>query len=225
MHDTAMELGQRFFQTYAKAGGGLKIMDLGAQDVNGSLRTVAPAGAEYIGVDFADAKGVDVVLTDPYSLPFPDDTFDICVSANCFEHSEFFWLTFLEVMRVVKPGGLFYLDVPFNGAFHRYPVDCWRFYPDAGMALRNWARRNGMTTELLESFIGNQKSQMMNDFVAVYVKSQQFADRHPAKIQDSFTDFTNGYVFGAQKFSNFVPEPEDRKAHKELKALKQILRS
>ena len=227
MHDTAMELGQRFFETYCRDATGLKIMDLGAQDVNGSLRNVAPPGNEYIGVDFENAKGVDVVLTDPYKFPFEDNTFDVVVSANCFEHSEFFWLTFLEAIRVAKPDGLLYLDVPFNGAFHRYPVDCWRFYPDSGMALRNWGRRNGQPVELLESFVGNQKTQMMNDFVAVFLKDRQFADKYPRRIQGEFQDYCNGYVRGESKFSNLVWETEDRKAHMQLKALnssfKQIL--
>ena len=226
MHDTAMELGQRFFQTYAQREG-LKIMDLGSQDVNGSLRTVAPAGCEYTGVDFADARGVDVVLTDPYKLPFADSTFDVAVSANCFEHSEFFWLTFLEIIRVLKPGGLFYLDAPYNGAFHRYPVDCWRFYPDAGMALRNWGRRAGYPVDLLESFVGSQKRDMMNDFVAVYVKDQAFSGDYPNRMLSSFQDYSNGYVLGDTRFTNFKADQEDRKAHLQLKALtanlKQIL--
>ena len=34
---------------------------------------------------------------------------------------------------------LFYLNAPSNGEFHRYPVDCWRFYPDAGGALGDLA--------------------------------------------------------------------------------------
>lgn len=229
MHDTAMLLGQRFFEAYARDGGGLKVMDLGAQDVNGSLRTVAPAGCEYVGVDFADAKGVDVVLTDPYKLPFEDNTFDICVSANCFEHSEFFWLTFMEVMRVVKPDGLFYLDVPFNGAFHRYPVDCWRFYPDAGVALANWGRRNGLNIALLESFVGNQGQQMMNDFVGVFLKDAAHRDKHPRRILDSFPHYSNGVVLGSDQFKNFVAETEDRRAHQRLKAainsINQIMRS
>ena len=60
MHDTAMIYGKHFFSTYLKDATGLKIVDIGAQDVNGSLRTVAPMNNEYIGVDFAEGKGVDV---------------------------------------------------------------------------------------------------------------------------------------------------------------------
>ena len=41
MHDTAMMYGKQFFSTYLKDATGLKIVDIGAQDVNGSLRIFA----------------------------------------------------------------------------------------------------------------------------------------------------------------------------------------
>ena len=84
-----------------------------------------------------------MVLDDPYTLPFADESVDIVVSTSCLEHSEMFWLSFLEMLRVLRPTGLLYLNVSSNGNFHRYPVDCWRFYPDSGVAMVCWARRNG----------------------------------------------------------------------------------
>ena len=47
--------------------------------------------------------------------------------------------------RVLKPGGLIFLLAPSRGPEHRYPQDCWRFYPDAYRAL---AKYTGM--ELLQ---------------------------------------------------------------------------
>ncbi len=72
MHQTAMDNAKQFFDCYAPpftnkiAGEGglrdkIKVVDIGAQDVNGSLRSVCPADFEYIGVDFEHAKGVDIV--------------------------------------------------------------------------------------------------------------------------------------------------------------------
>lgn len=212
MHNTAMEHGRLFFDTYLKDASGLKILDIGAQDVNGSLRSVAPKDCEYIGVDFAAGKGVDVILTDPYALPLPDEYADVCVSSSCFEHSEFFWLSFLEIVRVVKPTGLIYINVPSNGDFHRYPVDCWRFYPDSGVALQNWARRNGYGTTLLESFIGNQRSGVWNDFVAVFINNEAHSEHYPGRILDRLRHFTNGQVSGRQGFSNFSFVQEDQRA-------------
>jgi len=41
-----------------------------------------------------------------------------------FEHDVMFWESFLELVRVLRPGGLLYLNAPSNTAFHRYPLDC-----------------------------------------------------------------------------------------------------
>jgi SAM-dependent methyltransferase len=210
MHNTAMEHGRLFFDTYLKDASGLKIVDIGAQDVNGSLRSVAPKDCEYIGVDFQAGKGVNVILTDPYSLPFPDNYADACVSSSCFEHSEFFWLLFLEIARIMKPSGLIYINVPSNGEFHRFPVDCWRFYPDSGMALQNWARRNGYGTTLLESFIGNQGGGVWNDFIAVFVNDEAHAGDSP-RILERYTQFTNGRTREQEGFANFVIPQEDQR--------------
>lgn len=175
MHDTALENARLFFQTYSRnfpMENTVKVLDLGSQDINGSIRQVCPKQFSYVGIDFVDGKGVDIVLEDAYSLPFPDGSVDIVVSSSCFEHSEFFWLTFLEIQRVLKPNGLFYLNAPSAGHYHRHPVDCWRFFPDSGQALANWSRRNGYRTLLLESFIQDEGE--WRDYVAVYLKDSTF---------------------------------------------------
>ncbi len=213
MHQTAIENARRFFMTYGNHRPGLTIADVGAQDVNGSLREVAPADCHYVGLDFVAGKGVDLLITDPYALPLADESADVVVCSSCFEHSEFFWLLFNEVMRVLKPDGLFYLNVPANGDFHRYPVDCWRFYPDSGVALQNWGRRSGFATVLLESYTANQGPQAWNDFVAVFLKDDKFTETFPSRIQDRFKDYRNGWVLGAESFSKPTRRSEDHEWH------------
>jgi SAM-dependent methyltransferase len=204
-----MKYGEMFFDTYLKGATGKRIMDLGAQDVNGSLRSVAPPGNDYVGVDFCKAKGVDVVIEDPYSLPFEDGVFDACVTSSCFEHSEFFWLTFLEIARVVKKGGLLYLNVPSNGPFHRYPVDCWRFYPDSGAALQRWAERSGHQLTLLESFTGNQEYGYWNDFVAVFGRGEA-RDFQSGRMLDRAEGITNGKRSSDSPLINEALLPQDQ---------------
>ena len=212
MHPTALMWGERFFTTYAQPAAQV-VIDVGSQDVNGSLKTVCPAVNRYVGVDFAKGRGVDVVLDDPYRLPFPDGHADIVVSSSVFEHSEMFWLLFNEILRVLKPTGLFYLNVPSNGFFHRFPVDCWRFYPDSGRALVNWGKRSGFDPMLLESFIGDQggggDAGTWNDFVAVFLKDRRFAERYPKRILDTAPNFTNGIRDGGDVFLKPVEPPED----------------
>lgn len=221
MHDTALQHAKRFFDTYV-GDSSATIVEIGAQDVNGSLRDVAPAGCKYVGVDFVDAKGVDVVLTDPYVLPFESESVDVIVSSSCLEHSEFFWLSYLEMLRILKPSGLLYINVPSNGDFHQYPVDCWRFYPDSGIALQNWARRSGLATALLESYIGRQAEDVWNDFIAVFVKDAAHAAAYPRRIVDGFVEFSNGRVMGEDTVRQLRAKMEDQEP-KLKKRLKQRL--
>ncbi|SQG00712.1 methyltransferase type 11 [Paucimonas lemoignei] len=194
-----MKHGKIFFQTYCTGDfTGKVIVDVGAQDVNGSLRKYSPVGATYLGVDFVEGSGVDIVISDPYSLPFEDESIDVVVCSSVFEHSDFFWLLYLECLRILKPSGLLYINAPSNGMVHRYPVDSWRFYPDSGLSLAKWAQHNGYKAELLESFIGEKSGLitgegMWNDFVAVFLKNETYSAQFPCRIQDADGSLQNGY--------------------------------
>jgi SAM-dependent methyltransferase len=214
MHDTALDNGKAFFDAYLPPGSRARVLDIGAQDVNGSLRSVCPEGVEYIGVDFAPGPGVDIVLSDPYTLPFADAHADAIVTSSCFEHSELFWLLFVELLRVLRPEGLLYLNAPSNGAFHRYPMDCWRFYPDSGKALVTWARRCGYNAVLLESFVSAQSAHNpwgWNDFVAVFARDEGHVGLHPRRILDTKAGFTSGMMHGVPTFANYATQTEDMK--------------
>jgi SAM-dependent methyltransferase len=170
MHDTAFELGRAFFQLYARPDM-TSILDIGSMDINGTLRDCRPPDTQYTGVDIAEGKGVDVVIETTWRLPFPNESFDLAVSSSCFEHDPMFWVTFLEMMRVIKPGGYAYINVPSNGKYHAHPVDCWRFYPDSGLALELWARHSGAEARLVESFVADRKQFEWNDCVVIFAKS------------------------------------------------------
>ena len=119
----------------------LTILDLGSQDINGSYRRLfAEPGWRYIGVDMAAGQNVDVVLADPYDWREIDaGTADVLVSGQTFEHTEYFWLTMQQIARALKPGGLCCILAPSSGPEHRYPVDCWRVYPDGFRAVARYA--------------------------------------------------------------------------------------
>lgn len=220
MHPSALQNAELFFQTYLPQGEGKVLMEIGSQDVNGSIRQVAPIDAKYIGVDFVAGKGVDIILDDPYKLPFEDESVDVCISSSVFEHSEMFWLLFLEILRTLKPNGLFYLNVPSNGPFHRYPVDCWRFYPDGGKALVTWAKRNELSPCMLESFISDQNGEVWNDFVAVYLKDESHASKYEKRMLPNKAGLANGFDYNhVNTIFNYSQEPEDRLKMIKLKQL------
>ncbi|MBI5275004.1 MAG: class I SAM-dependent methyltransferase [Burkholderiales bacterium] len=213
MHETALRSGQEFFHAYLPAFERPRIVDVGAYDENGSLRQVCPPGVDYVGVDICDGPGVDVKQSDPYVLPFADASADVVVSSSCLEHAELFWVLFLEMLRVLRPQGVLYINAPSNGAFHRHPVDCWRFYPDSGLALVTWARRCGLRPALLESYTSVQSPRDRdgwNDFVAVFLKDEGQIAQHPRRILHTRRDVFNGIVHGRPDFVNFSWATEDK---------------
>lgn len=117
----------------------VRVLDIGGSDVNGSYREIfAHPRYAYTAADIAAGPGVRLVLEDPYRLPLDDASIDIVISGQMLEHCEFFWLTFAEMVRVLRPGGFIFLIAPSAGPEHRYPVDCYRFYPDAYRALARY---------------------------------------------------------------------------------------
>lgn len=167
MHDTAYRIGGLVMDTYLPLVPA-RILEIGSLNVNGSLRDHSPRNAEYIGLDFDAGEGVDIVVTGAGDWNVPDAHFDLVIASSVFEHDSAFWRTFLEMCRKTKPGGHIYVSAPSNGAIHRYPRDCWRFYPDSGLALEDWARSEGFDLTMIESFVAGREADNWNDFCAVF---------------------------------------------------------
>lgn len=169
MHDSAYRIGELVMRTYCDLPNA-KILEIGSLNVNGCLRDAAAPTTRYIGLDLEEGPSVDHVITPGSDLPVDDDSFDLVMASSVFEHDSRFWDTFVRMCRAARPGGHIYVNAPSNGTVHRYPMDCWRFYPDAGLALAEHARSQGLEVDLVESFIGNRHSDVWNDFVAVFRK-------------------------------------------------------
>jgi len=144
MHKSSLNNMKRFVKNHLKAKGG-SVLDVGSLAVNGGVEgSYRPLfnGFEYVGVDLSSGPNVDVVMGEPYKIPFEDNSFDVVISGQALEHVEFFWDLVKEMARVLKPGGKMCLIAPSAGKVHRYPVDCWRFYEDGMVALAKYVGLN-----------------------------------------------------------------------------------
>ena len=186
MHDSADFLGKLFIETYVKPGA--RVLEVGSQDINGTLRNYIPAHCDYVGADVEAGRNVDVVVTDPPRLPFDNQSFDVIVCSSCLEHDQMFWVTFSEMVRVLEEDGFIYINSPANGPYHRYPVDNWRFYPDAGLAFEAWSRFCGEPVVLVESFTSKRMSDKWNDCVMVFGKGKSDSFQERQKILDKIDD-------------------------------------
>jgi SAM-dependent methyltransferase len=196
MHYTAEQNAKRFFATYINSiDQPIKILEIGSQIGGFNIRSLAPSNSEYIGLDISPAPGVDVVLEDEYVFPFEDNSFDFIISSSCFEHIDFFWVSFLEILRVLKPHGLFYLNAPSTGDYHKYPIDSWRFYPDSGHSLVKWGNKNGINCGLLEYYTSNQENDIWADYIAIFIKDIVNINQYDSRILNSFNSYTNGSIY------------------------------
>ncbi len=84
------------------------------------------AGDRLLHQPKKEGAHVDVVGTAD-RLPFGDGALACVVSQEVFEHLADPVRAAREVLRVLRPGGLFYLQVPFVIGFHSGPHDYWRF--------------------------------------------------------------------------------------------------
>jgi len=125
MHKSAYE-GMKAL--LAEAGSG-KVLEVGSRVVRGKDGSLRDLVSDYVGTDMVPGIGVDVVCGE-YSLPFDDETFDIVMSANTWEHCRNPFRLCAEMARVLKTGGKMLVCAPFEWKVHRHPIDCFRFLPD-----------------------------------------------------------------------------------------------
>jgi len=167
--------GQRFYDENCKhLGDDSVVVDFGSLDVNGTLKPIF-AKHKYVGIDMEAGPNVDIISS-THEVALPDAYADVIVSTSCFEHDPMFWLSFLEMCRLLKPGGLIYINAPSNGPYHAYPLDCWRFYLDSWKALLMWAGKNGYTLELVNHYIDKKNAHTdpvskWEDSVGIFKKS------------------------------------------------------
>jgi SAM-dependent methyltransferase len=82
----------------------MKIIEIGSYDVNGSIRQFFP-NTHYLGVDLTEGPGVNLVC-EGNKVSHPNNTYDISLSCECFEHNPNWWDTFMNMYRMTKEGGI-----------------------------------------------------------------------------------------------------------------------
>ena len=153
----------------------LNILDLGSTEMGACYRPIFQEPAwNYVGVDLSPGPNVDVVLRRPYDWrEITGASVDLLISGQVLEHVEFFWITALEISRVLRPGGLACLIAPSSGPEHRYPLDCWRFYPDGMRAFAKFARLECLEVRTHWEDTGDPGSDVWHDSVLVVRKPRR----------------------------------------------------
>ena len=111
---------------------------------------------------------VDAVLRTPYVWrEVASSSADVVISGQAFEHIRYFWITMLEIARVLTTGGICCILAPSSGPEHRYPVDCWRFYPDGLTSLADFAQLETLEAITQWDDLGDAESDCWHDSMLV----------------------------------------------------------
>ena len=110
---------------------GKTVIEIGAMDVNGSLRPhVESLGpSRYIGVDIEAGPGVDVICNAERLLAvFGPESFDVVISTELLEHVRDWRRVVGTMKRLLKSEGTLLITTRSNGfPYHGYPYDFWRY--------------------------------------------------------------------------------------------------
>jgi SAM-dependent methyltransferase len=79
---------------------GKEVLDIGSLDINGTARDFF-VDCAYVGVDVGEGPGVDIVFAGQ-DLDWDDNTFDVVLSAECFEHNPEWVATFANMVRLSR---------------------------------------------------------------------------------------------------------------------------
>ena len=144
MHLSSYEKMKAFIDTYLikYVNKPLKILEVGS-------RVIPPQISQrnlfennnwiYKGLDIEHGENVDVVPSNSYDwLEIENNSFDVVISSQTFEHIPYFWITAFEIGRILKDGGLAIIIAPSFGAEHRFPYDAFRYFPDGFIKLSEY---------------------------------------------------------------------------------------
>ena len=105
-----------------------KVLDMGGGR-KAKYLPLLPLGLDITSVNI-DAEFAPTHLVKPgQPLPFEDNSFDTVICFNTLEHIYDATAVLAELHRVVKPGGLVHVTVPFMFRIHGHPDDYFRATP------------------------------------------------------------------------------------------------
>lgn len=177
---------------------GMRILEVGSREVTGQSSARREfSNAKYIGFDFYPGNNVDVV-GDAHKLSSyfeGEEKFDIIYTSSCFEHFAMPWIVATEIAKLLKVGGIVFVETHFSYASHERP---WHFFQFSDMALKTLFSSSlgfdcieaGMSNPLVGRFSSLADGYLKNRPVAgLYCHSEYLGK----KVRD-VTDFDWGKV-------------------------------
>lgn len=105
------------------------VLEIGSKDYGNtsSFRNVYTQN-EYVGIDMEDGKNVDHVVDLVAGVgPLKERHFGLAICCSVLEHVTRPWVMAENITRLIRPGGVLYMSVPWVWRYHPYPDDYYRF--------------------------------------------------------------------------------------------------
>jgi SAM-dependent methyltransferase len=115
------------YRRFVASGDGRDCLQIGVRD--------GKCAPHWISVDLYDTGPEIDFNYDIHDLPFADESFDRVVCNAVLEHVPRPWVALAEFLRVLRPQGEIWVEIPFGMAYHEDPQDYWRVTPDG---MRIW---------------------------------------------------------------------------------------
>ena len=153
MHKTSYLKMKWFKNKYLNRFANLKILDVGSLDKKGDFNYSTIFNEKnwsYTGLDIQEGNNVDIIVNDIYNwFEVDDNSYDVVISGQFFQHLEYFWLTMSEIERVLKPGGYVCIITPAAGPKHGGDLlNCYRFREDGLAAMAKYVDLDVLFTEV-----------------------------------------------------------------------------
>ena len=98
------------------------VLDAGSYDVNGNNRYLFE-NCVYLGADIAHGNNVDIV-SKIHDLNFKNEMFDTIITTEMLEHDVFYYLSLNNLIRMLKPNGLFLFTCATDGRGEHGTLRC-----------------------------------------------------------------------------------------------------
>lgn len=192
MHKNSYSKMKWFKKNYLSTNNKLKILDVGSLDSKGNYNYSSifdEKDWDYTGLDIQAGNNVDIVVTDIYNwFEIDDNSYDVVISGQFFEHLEFFWLTMSEIERVLKPGGYVCIIVPSSGPKHGGNMpNCYRFHEDGLKAIAKY-----VDLEIINATVDtNEEVHPWDDACLVARKVGNSSSESTEELQNKINDLEN----------------------------------
>lgn len=135
---SGIEVLTTYFNSQVSAANDPRLIEIGSRARSGNYyKDRFPNLKEYLGIDVKEGPNVDLVVDAHVMSSRIDTQYDFAFSVSVFEHLIMPWVATFELNKVLKVGGLAYIQSHPSWPLHEEPWDFFRFSKDSWKGLFN----------------------------------------------------------------------------------------